>query len=91
MRAVRSWPSTGPGQLARELGVVVIASLFERRSAGLFTTITVAVLGTDGEVAGIYRKMHIPMIPLYYRKVFISRLATSDSSTLTRPLVASGR
>src|SRR5450755_2208377 len=53
--------------LARELGVVVIASLFERRSAGLYHN-TVAVLGTAGEIVGIYRKMHIPEDPLYYEK-----------------------
>src|SRR5689334_867269 len=53
-------PSTGAlGNLARELSVVIIASLFERRSAGLYHN-TVAVLGTDGEISGIYRKMHIP-------------------------------
>ena len=69
-------PIPGPstlslGKLARELGVVVIASLFERRSAGLYHN-TVAVLGTDGEVAGIYRKMHIPDDPLYYEKFYFT-------------------
>jgi len=65
-------PSTQAlGKLARELGVVVIASLFERRSAGLYHN-TVAVLGTDGEVAGIYRKMHIPDDPLYYEKFYFT-------------------
>jgi len=65
-------PSTQAlGKLARELGIVVIASLFERRSAGLYHN-TVAVLGTDGEVAGIYRKMHIPDDPLYYEKFYFT-------------------
>jgi N-carbamoylputrescine amidase len=65
-------PSTQAlGKLARELGVVVIASLFERRSAGLYHN-TVAVLGTDGEIAGIYRKMHIPDDPLYYEKFYFT-------------------
>ena len=65
-------PSTQSlGKLARELGVVVIASLFERRSAGIYHN-TVAVLGTDGEVAGIYRKMHIPDDPLYYEKFYFT-------------------
>src|SRR5450631_4179097 len=65
-------PSTDTlGSLARELGVVIIASLFERRSAGLYHN-TVAVLGTDGEVAGIYRKMHIPDDPLYYEKFYFT-------------------
>src|SRR6266852_5799303 len=53
-------PSTAAlGKVARELGVVIIASLFERRAAGLYHN-TAAVLGTDGELAAIYRKMHIP-------------------------------
>jgi N-carbamoylputrescine amidase len=65
-------PSTQTlGKLARELGIVVIASLFERRSAGLYHN-TVAVLGTDGEVSGIYRKMHIPDDPLYYEKFYFT-------------------
>jgi len=65
-------PSTHTlGKLARELRVVIIASLFERRSAGLYHN-TVAVLGTHGEVAGIYRKMHIPDDPLYYEKFYFT-------------------
>src|SRR6202163_2321209 len=65
-------PSTQTlGKLARELRIVIIASLFERRSAGLYHN-TVAVLGTDGEVAGIYRKMHIPDDPLYYEKFYFT-------------------
>jgi len=65
-------PSTQTlGKLSRELGIVVIASLFERRSAGLYHN-TVAVLGTDGEVVGIYRKMHIPDDPLYYEKFYFT-------------------
>jgi N-carbamoylputrescine amidase len=59
------------GKLARELKIVIIASLFERRSAGLYHN-TVAVLGTDGEIAGIYRKMHIPDDPLYYEKFYFT-------------------
>ncbi len=59
------------GAIARELGIVIIASLFERRSAGLYHN-TVAVLGTDGEVAGIYRKMHIPDDPLYFEKFYFT-------------------
>jgi len=65
-------PSTQAlGKLGRELGVVIIASLFERRSAGLYHN-TVAVLGTAGEVVGIYRKMHIPDDPLYYEKFYFT-------------------
>jgi N-carbamoylputrescine amidase len=65
-------PSTQAlGKLARELGVVVIASLFERRAAGLYHN-TAAVIGADGEVIGIYRKMHIPDDPLYYEKFYFT-------------------
>ena len=59
------------GRLARELGVVVIASLFERRTAGLYHN-TAAVIGTDGEITGIYRKMHIPDDPLYFEKFYFT-------------------
>jgi N-carbamoylputrescine amidase len=65
-------PTTGTlGQLARELGIVIIASLFERRSAGLYHN-TAAVIGADGELAGIYRKMHIPDDPLYFEKFYFT-------------------
>src|SRR3984957_20561686 len=47
------------GTLARELRVAIIASLFERRAAGIYHN-TAAVIDADGELAGIYRKMHIP-------------------------------
>jgi len=59
------------GAVARELNVVVIASLFERRAAGLYHN-TAAVLERDGSVAGIYRKMHIPDDPLYYEKFYFT-------------------
>jgi N-carbamoylputrescine amidase len=59
------------GPLARKLGVVIIASLFERRAAGLYHN-TVAVLETDGSLAGIYRKMHIPDDPAYYEKFYFT-------------------
>jgi N-carbamoylputrescine amidase len=59
------------GRLARELGVVVIASLFERRAAGLYHN-TAAVIGVDGEITGIYRKMHIPDDPLYFEKFYFT-------------------
>ena len=55
------------GQLARELGVVIVTSLFERRAAGLYHN-TAVVLEKDGTIAGIYRKMHIPDEPGYYEK-----------------------
>jgi len=59
------------GRLARELGIVVIASLFERRAAGLYHN-TAAVIGVDGEITGIYRKMHIPDDPLYFEKFYFT-------------------
>jgi N-carbamoylputrescine amidase len=65
-------PSTDAlGKLAKELGVVIIASLFERRAAGLYHN-TAVVLGTDGAIVGIYRKMHIPDDPLYYEKFYFT-------------------
>ncbi len=69
-------PIPGPttqtlGKLARELKVVIIASLFERRTAGLYHN-TAAVIGTDGEIIGIYRKMHIPDDPLYFEKFYFT-------------------
>ena len=69
-------PIPGPttdtlGKLARELGVVIVASLFERRAAGLYHN-TAAVLDADGSLAGIYRKMHIPDDPLYYEKFYFT-------------------
>jgi N-carbamoylputrescine amidase len=59
------------GKLARELKVVIVASLFERRAAGLYHN-TAAVLGPDGEIAGLYRKMHIPDDPLYFEKYYFT-------------------
>src|SRR5271169_5997243 len=59
------------GKLARELGIVIIASLFERRSAGLYHN-TAAIIGADGELEGIYRKMHIPDDPLYFEKFYFT-------------------
>jgi N-carbamoylputrescine amidase len=65
-------PSTARiGELARKLGVSIIASLFERRAAGLYHN-TAVTLGTDGELASIYRKMHIPDDPLYYEKYYFA-------------------
>ncbi len=69
-------PVPGPsterlGRLARELKVSIVASLFERRAAGLYHN-TAAVLNPDGAVAGIYRKMHIPEDPLYFEKFYFT-------------------
>jgi N-carbamoylputrescine amidase len=65
-------PSTEAlGALARELKVVIIASLFERRGAGVYHN-TAAVLNTQGEISGLYRKMHIPDDPLYFEKFYFT-------------------
>jgi N-carbamoylputrescine amidase len=57
--------------LAGELGVVVVASIFERRAAGLYHN-TAVVLDADGTIAGRYRKMHIPDDPGYYEKFYFT-------------------
>lgn len=65
-------PTTAAFQkLARERQVVVIASLFERRTAGLYHN-TAAVIDADGSLLGSYRKMHIPDDPLYYEKFYFT-------------------
>lgn len=69
-------PIPGPtceelGRIARELGVVVVASLFEKRAPGLYHN-TAAVLEKDGSLAGTYRKMHIPDDPGYYEKFYFT-------------------
>jgi N-carbamoylputrescine amidase len=58
-------------KLARQLDVVIIASIFERRAAGLYHN-TAAVLDADGALLGLYRKMHIPDDPLYYEKFYFT-------------------
>ena len=57
--------------LAGELGVVIIASLFEKRSAGLYHN-TAAIIDADGKYLGKYRKMHIPDDPLYHEKFYFT-------------------
>lgn len=65
-------PSTDTlGALAKELGVVIVSSLFERRAAGLYHN-TAVVLDSDGSIAGKYRKMHIPDDPGYYEKFYFT-------------------
>ena len=69
-------PIPGPsteyfGRLARELGVVIVTSLFERRAAGLYHN-TAVVMERDGSIAGKYRKMHIPDDPAYYEKFYFT-------------------
>ena len=57
--------------VARECGIVLVTSLFERRSAGLYHN-TAVVFDTDGSIAGTYRKMHIPDDPAYYEKFYFT-------------------
>jgi len=69
-------PVPGPttetlGVLARELSVVIVASLFERRAAGLYHN-TAAVIDADGALLGTYRKTHIPDDPCYYEKFYFT-------------------
>lgn len=59
------------GQLAKSLHVVIVASLFEKRAAGLYHN-TAVVFENDGHIAGIYRKMHIPDDPAYYEKFYFT-------------------
>jgi len=56
---------------AKRHGVVIVGSLFERRTAGVYHN-TAVVLDADGSLAGIYRKMHIPDDPLYYEKFYFT-------------------
>ena len=58
-------------KLARELGVVIVASLFEKRIAGLYHN-TAAIIDANGELLGKYRKMHIPDDPLYHEKFYFA-------------------
>lgn len=65
-------PSTEEfGALAKELGIVLVLSLFERRAPGLYHN-TAVVLEKDGSIAGKYRKMHIPDDPAYYEKFYFT-------------------
>ncbi|WP_305881957.1 carbon-nitrogen hydrolase [Gilvimarinus sp. DA14] len=65
-------PSTDSlGGLARELGIVIVASLFEKRTTGLYHN-TAVVIERDGSIAGKYRKMHIPDDPGFYEKFYFT-------------------
>lgn len=69
-------PIPGPsteffGNVAKEYGVVLVTSLFERRAAGLYHN-TAVVFDKDGSIAGKYRKMHIPDDPAYYEKFYFT-------------------
>jgi N-carbamoylputrescine amidase len=69
-------PIPGPttesfARLARELGIVIVGSLFERRTAGVYHN-TAVVIDAGGEFLGAYRKMHIPDDPLYFEKYYFT-------------------
>ena len=69
-------PIPGPStnffvELAKELGVVIVTSLFERRAPGLYHN-TAVVIERNGSIAGKYRKMHIPDDPAYYEKFYFT-------------------
>ena len=59
------------GDIARSLGIVLVTSLFEKRAPGLYHN-TAVVFDTDGNIAGKYRKMHIPDDPAYYEKFYFT-------------------
>jgi len=59
------------GELAKEFGIVLVLSLFEKRAPGIYHN-TAVVLEKDGTIAGIYRKMHIPDDPAYYEKFYFT-------------------
>jgi N-carbamoylputrescine amidase len=69
-------PIPGPtteilAKVAKQHDVAIVASLFERRAAGLYHN-TAAILDADGSISGLYRKMHIPDDPLYYEKFYFT-------------------
>lgn len=65
-------PSTSfYGELAKQLGVVIVISLFEKRAPGVYHN-TAVVIENDGSIAGKYRKMHIPDDPAYYEKFYFT-------------------
>ena len=81
-------PVPGPsterlGALAKQLGVVIVASLFEKRSQGLYHN-TAAILDADGRFLGKYRKMHIPDDPQYHEKFYFTPGDTGYRSWQTR-------
>jgi N-carbamoylputrescine amidase len=69
-------PIPGPsterlGKVAMQLNIAIVASLFERRAPGVYHN-TAAIIGTGGEILGLYRKMHIPDDPLYFEKFYFT-------------------
>src|SRR3984957_21250440 len=78
-------PIPGPStdvltRVCRETGVVLVASLFERRAPGLYHN-TAVTIEKDGSIADLYRKMHIPDDPLYYEKFYFTPAALGLKAT----------
>lgn len=77
-------PTTAAFQkLAKKRGVVVIVSLFEKRTAGVYHN-TAAIIDADGRLLGVYRKMHIPDDPLFYEKFYFTPGDTGFRAWTTR-------
>ncbi len=81
-------------ELAGELGVAIVASLFEKRSAGVYHN-TAAVIDADGKFLGKYRKMHIPDDPLYHEKFYftpgdLNKVRQDRRLRLLGPMVSGG-
>lgn len=68
---IPGYTSNAIAETAKECGIVVVASIFERRAAGIYHN-TAVVLEKDGTIAGTYRKMHIPDDPAYYEKFYFT-------------------
>ncbi len=68
---IPGYTSNTIAETAKECGVVVVSSIFERRAAGIYHN-TAVVLESDGTIAGTYRKMHIPDDPAYYEKFYFT-------------------
>ena len=78
------------GKIAKKYKCVIIASLFEKRAAGLYHN-TAVVIETDGSLKGIYRKMHIPDDPLYYEKFYFTPGDTGFRAWETTHGISGGR
>ncbi len=69
--AVQGPTTTALGEVAKSLGVVIVAPIFEKRAAGVYHN-SAAIIEKDGAIAGLYRKMHIPDDPAYYEKFYFT-------------------
>ncbi len=69
--AVQGPTTTALGEVAKSLGVVIVAPIFEKRAPGVYHN-SAAIIEKDGAIAGLYRKMHIPDDPAYYEKFYFT-------------------